>query len=301
MYFRTIPKEIALNVFSAMPDTLRKKNTRSEWADANKGGACIDCFLEGPVFDRAGNLYVTDIPFGRILRITPAGEWSLVAETGGEPNGMKFISDDELVVADYRRGLLTANVRTGEVGSKLARRNAEQFKGVNDLILASNGDVYFTDQGQTGLHDPTGRVYRLHPDGRLDLLLNNVPSPNGLALSPDEKVLYVAATRANAVWRAPLQADGSVSKVGQYFTFYGASGPDGMAMDAQGRLFVAHASLGCIWVLNRRGEPEAILTSPTGVTTTNMAFGGPDGNTIFVTESETGTVLSLDLREAGLA
>ncbi|WP_416052172.1 SMP-30/gluconolactonase/LRE family protein [Cupriavidus basilensis] len=304
MYFRTVPREISLQVFSAMPAHLRKTGVRSEWADANKGGACIDSFLEGPVFDPAGNLYVTDIPYGRILRISPAGEWSLVAEYKGEPNGMKFLNARELVVADYRNGLLRVNVDTGEVTTLLGRRNAEQFKGVNDLVISRNGDLYFTDQGQTGLHDPTGRVYRLRPGGQLDLLLGNVPSPNGLALSCDEKVLFVAATRGNCVWRVPLQADGSVSKVGQFFTFYGTSGPDGMAIDSRDRLFVAHASLGCVWVLSKRGEPEAILASPAGATTTNLAFqpavepGQP--RKVFVTESETGTILFADLDEAGL-
>lgn len=131
-----------------------------------------------------------------------------------------------------------------------------------------------------------------------------MPSPNGLALSCDEKVLFVAATRGNCVWRVPLQADGSVSKVGQFFTFYGTSGPDGMAIDSRDRLFVAHASLGCVWVLSKRGEPEAILASPAGATTTNLVFqpavepGQP--RKVFVTESETGTILFADLDEAGL-
>lgn len=80
---------------------------------------------------------------------------------------------------------------------KLTRRNLERFKGPNDLIVASNGDVYFTDQGQTGVTDPTGRVYRLSPNGKLDTLLDNGVSPNGLVLSLDERVLYVAMTRAN--------------------------------------------------------------------------------------------------------
>ena len=116
----------------------------------------------------------------------------------------------------------------------LERRNSERFKGVNDLVFDSRGNLYFTDQGQTGLHDPTGRLYRLRRDGRLDLLLANVPSPNGVALSADERVLYLGVTRGNAVWRVPLVDDGSVAKVSAFFTSYGPSGPDGLAMDQQG-------------------------------------------------------------------
>ena len=72
----------------------------------------------------------------------------------------------------------------------------------------------------------------MRPDGQLDLLLANVPSPNGVALSPDGKLLYLAVTRGNCVWRVPLLTDGSVAKVSQFFTSYGPSGPDGLAVDA---------------------------------------------------------------------
>src|SRR4029434_5044133 len=106
-------------------------------------------FLEGPVFDAAGNLYVTDIPFGRIFRIDPQGEWELVAEWAGEPNGAKFIDDRELLVTDYRNGLMAVDVKTGAVRPYLDRRNSERFKGVNDLVFDGRGNLYFTDQGQT--------------------------------------------------------------------------------------------------------------------------------------------------------
>ena len=196
-----------------MPDRLRRTGVRSDWADANRGGQPTDSFLEGPVFDAAGNLYVSDIPFGRIFRIDARGEWEQVAEWAGEPNGMKFLNDKELLVTDYRNGLMVCDIAAGAVRPYLERRNSERFKGVNDLIFDSRGNLYFTDQGQTGLHDPTGRLYRLRPSGQLDLLLGNVPSPNGVALSPDERVLYLGVTRGNQVWRVPLLDDGSVAKV----------------------------------------------------------------------------------------
>uniref|UniRef100_UPI001954421B SMP-30/gluconolactonase/LRE family protein n=1 Tax=Stenotrophomonas maltophilia TaxID=40324 RepID=UPI001954421B len=85
-------------------------------------------------------------------------------------------------------------------------------------------------------------------------LIGNAPSPNGLALDRDGRFLFVAVTRANAVWRGPLLADGSVSKVGAFRTFFGASGPDGLAVDQDNRLVVAHASLDAAFVLNSRGE-----------------------------------------------
>ena len=283
-----------------MPDQFRRSGVRTSWADANRGGQPTDSFIEGPTFDAAGHLYVTDIPFGRIFRIDALGEWEQVAEWDGEPNGCKFLNDHELIVTDYRNGLMACDVKTGTVRPYLERRNSERFKGVNDLIFDSRGNLYFTDQGQTGLHDPTGRLYRLQRDGRLDLLLANVPSPNGVALSPDECVLYLAVTRGNQVWRVPLLDDGSVSKVSAFFTSYGPSGPDGLAVDEAGRVIVANPGLGCAWVLNHRAEPELVLRSCAGASLTNVAFGGPQRKTLYCTESITGTVLRATLDRAGL-
>ena len=149
-------------------------------------------------------------PFGRIFRIAPDGEWSLVVEYDGWPNGLKISPDGRILVADYRHGIMELDARGGRMQPVLTARNSESFRGCNDLHIASNGDIYFTDQGQTGLHDPTGRVYRLSPDGRLDCLIDTGISPNGLVLDPTETVLFVAMTRDNAVWRMPLMKDGSV-------------------------------------------------------------------------------------------
>ena len=215
MYLETPPKLMPTEVFSAMPAEFRRA-VRTEWADANRPGAPTDCFIEGPSFDADGNLYVVDIPFGRIFRIAPDKKWSLVVEYDGWPNGLKIGRDGRILVADYRNGIMELDARAGRMQHVLRSRNSESFKGCNDLHIAGNGDIYFTDQGQTGLHDPTGRVYRLKTDGRLDCLLDTGISPNGLVLDPHEAVLFVAMTRDNAVWRMPLMRDGSVSKVGRF-------------------------------------------------------------------------------------
>ena len=312
MFYLNTPKVRELDVWSSMPAQFRKTGVRSVWADANQGGKAIDSFLEGPVFDSAGNLYVTDIPFGRIFKITPNGEkegtWTLAFEYDGEPNGMKFLSSHQLLITDYKNGLMLLDLQAQSITPFLARRNTESFKGVNDLTITSNGDIYFTDQGQTGLHDPTGRVYRYAPtSGRLDLLLNNVPSPNGIVLSPDEKFLYVACTRGNCVWRMPLQADGSVSKTGQFFTSYGTSGPDGLAMDVGGRLLIANPGLGYVWVINPRGEVDEVLHAPkvdgklAAVSLTNLAFGGASNQSIFCTDSSNGRILTARMDAPGVS
>jgi gluconolactonase len=300
MFLLQAPQVRDTEVFTRLPDRFRRTGVRSDWADANRPGLPTDSFLEGPVFDAAGNLYVTDIPFGRIFRIDPGGEWELVAEWAGEPNGLKFIDERELLVTDYRNGLMAVDVRTGAVRTYLERRNSERFKGLNDLIFDSQGNLYFTDQGQTGLHDPTGRLYRLRPTGQLEVLLANVSSPNGVALSPDERVLYLGVTRGNQVWRVPLMDDGGVAKVGAFFTSYGPSGPDGLAVDETGRVVVANPGLGVVWVLNHRAEPELVLKSCAGSSLTNIAFGGPARQTLYATESATGSVLRAELDAAGL-
>lgn len=301
MFLLTPPTVRSLELFSSMPDQFRRTGVRSLWADVNQGGRLADSFLEGPVFDDQGNLFVTDIPFGRVFRIDPKGEWDLVAQWDGEPNGMKFLNANQLLITDYRNGLVVLDIASGQVRPYLERRNSERFKGVNDLVFDTRGNLYFTDQGQTGLHDPTGRVYRLAPDGRLDMLLSNVPSPNGIVLSKDERFLFVAATRGNCVWRMPLLQDGSVSKAGQFFTSYGPSGPDGLAMDDSGRLLVANPGLAYVWVLSPRAEPEEVLTGPTGASITNLAFGGPERKTVFCTDSTHGHILRADMTVAGCA
>jgi gluconolactonase len=179
----------------------------------------------------------------------------------------------------------------------LDRPHGERFKGLNDLIFAKNGDLYFTDQGESGLHDPT-RLYRLRADGRLELLLDNVPSPNGLVRA-NEEILYLAVTRNNALWRVPLLPDGNLGRVGIFIQLSGGMGPDGMAMDADGNLAVCHVGMGSIWLFSRLGRPLAELQSCAGMGPTNAAYGGPERKTLYITESETGTILSAQLDVPG--
>ncbi|HZC95836.1 MAG TPA: SMP-30/gluconolactonase/LRE family protein, partial [Bradyrhizobium sp.] len=190
MYLETPPRLIQTQIFSAMPAEFRRKE-RSDWADANRPGAAIDCFIEGPSFDASGNLYIVDIPFGRIFRIAPDKKWSLVVAYDGWPNGLKISKDGRILVADYMHGIMELDARAGRMQKVLTSRNSESFRGCNDLHLASNGDIFFTDQGQTGLHDPTGKVYRYTKGGRLECLIDTGPSPNGLVLDSTETVLFV--------------------------------------------------------------------------------------------------------------
>ncbi|HEY3680405.1 MAG TPA: SMP-30/gluconolactonase/LRE family protein [Bradyrhizobium sp.] len=297
MYLDTPPKLIQAEIFSTMPDNFRRKGVRTDWADANKPGQTADCFIEGPAFDAAGNLYIVDIPFGRIFRIAPDKTWSLALEYEGWPNGLKIANDGRILVADYMHGIMQLDTSARKMKPIITSRNSESFRGCNDLHIATNGDIYFTDQGQTGLHDPTGRVYRLTTGGRLDCLIDTGISPNGLVLDPAEATLFVAMTRDNGVWRMPFMRDGSVSKVGRFCSLFGPSGPDGLTMDKAGRLFVAHASLGHVFVFAPNGECIARIKSCAGPTCTNIAI---NGERLFITESSTGTVMVADISEASL-
>jgi gluconolactonase len=191
---------------------------------------------------------------------------------------------------------MTLDMASGKVTPLVETIRSESFKGVNDLHFAANGDLYFTDQGQTGLHDPTGRVYRYTVAGQLTCLVNTIPSPNGIVLDLNERVVYVGVTRGNAVWRIPLMIDGGVSKVGLAIQLSGGlGGPDGLALDAEGGLVVAHIGLG-VWRFDRVGRPTHFIEPPVGHFVTNMAF---KGKQLFMTESETGHILVADMPFAG--
>ena len=127
---------------------------------------------------------MTDIPNGRIFRISPQGEWELVCQYDGWPNGLKIHQDGRIFITDYKRGIMLLDSQTGAIEPLLDSAGSEGFKGVNDLVFAPNGDLYFTDQGQTGLQDATGRVYKLDAKGNLTCLLGTIPSPNGIVYDP---------------------------------------------------------------------------------------------------------------------
>jgi len=294
------PKDLPTTVFARLPAEWQTAGPDNEWIRGQPGGTPPGSLLEGPSFDKDGNLWCVDLPNGRVVRIDPSGNFHLVAEYDGWPNGLKFHKDGRIFIADYKHGIMVMDPVNGRVEPYLLRAGIERFKAVNDLFFAANGDLYFTDQGLTGLHDPTGRVFRLTPDGRVDCLLNNVPSPNGLVMNLDESMLYVAVTRGNCIWRVPLMPNGGVAKVGLFVQLSGGwGGPDGVAMDTDGRLVIAHVGMGSVWVVDRLGEPVYRIRSCTGTHTTNVAFGGRENKTLFITESGTGTILTAELDVPG--
>jgi gluconolactonase len=289
------PELVRSEVFVEVPAKLRKSGTPAERLAAGKSPTPAGCFLEGPVFDREGNLYVVDLAFGRIFKISPRREFSVAAEYDGEPNGLAIHRDGRIFIADHKNGILV--LENGKISPVVARYHQQRFKGVNDLTFDSSGNLYFTDQGVTDLADPTGCVYRYTADGVLQQLANCIPSPNGLVLH--NNVLYVAVTRANAVWRLPFAPDGTVVRMGLQIQMSGGRGPDGMAMDEAGGLVVAHPDVGAVWVFDHRGEPKLRVQSCASDMVTNVCFGGADRKSVFITDSGAGVILTARVATAG--
>ena len=291
------PPEINAQIFARIPDKFHVKGKKTHWAEVQLHTPEAPVFLEGPSFDRDDNLWVVDIPWGRLFKITPAGHVTCELEYDGWPNGLKFHKDGRAFITDAKNGVMVFDPKTGKIEPFIDKVLAQSFKGVNDLIFAANGDIYFTDQGQTGYHDPTGKLYRARASGQVDLLVGNVPSPNGLVLNLTETIVYLAVTRANAVWRVPLMRDTQVTKVGTFIQMSGGGGPDGIALDESGGLAVCHVGLGSVWLFSALGEPVLRIRGGVGPHTTNCAFGGKNNKQLFITTPE--AVLVADVPVAG--
>jgi gluconolactonase len=286
------PRLLPLRVHAELPERFRVPRTNA-WADRNLGGATLGCFLEGPAFDTTGNLVVVDIPYGRIFRLTADGTWELAYEYDGWPNGLKIRPDGKYAIADHRRGLLTIDTASPRHDVVADSFQGAPFLGLNDLALAADGSLYTTDQGETGLHDPRGRLLRIAADGSADCLLDNLPSPNGL-VDTGAACLFLALTRANAVWRVPLR-DGRPTKVGLFLQLSGGIGPDGLALDGQGGLLVAHPPLG-VWHFDKLGTPRALYRVDGDSYTTNLVLRrSGDSIEMFVTDSMRGRILTATL------
>lgn len=292
------PKVLHSEVFASYPCSFQTGNEQSSWSNAQPGKHLHKSFLEGPSFDKSGILWCVDIVNGRLLNVDCAGTFSVAAEYDGWPNGLKIREDGLVFVADYKHGIMIHEPGSGKVIPLLERAGVERFKGVNDLFFARNGDLYFTDQGLTGLHDPSGRVFRLKPNGRIDCILDSVPSPNGLVMNLDEDALLLAVTRANAIWRVPL-TDHGAAKVGTFIQMSGGIGPDGLALDAQGGLWIAHAGLGSVWGFNAIGEPQTRIKAQNGLLTTNLAFACDTSNDLYFIESSSATIQRVHTAVAG--
>jgi gluconolactonase len=289
------PPDVPSEVYARLPDTLRIANTHSAWSRA-RGGAPLHSFLEGPSFDRSGRLYCVDVAHGRIFRVSTEGRWEVFADYDGNPNGLKIHRDGSVYVADHALGLLRFDPDSG-------RRTliASEFRGLNDLVFADNGDLYFTDPGESGLEDTHGRVMRMRAGAEIDVLMDGLPYPNGLVLDPAQNMLYVAISRSLQILRMPLH-EGRVRKCGVFVQLSGGlGGPDGMAICDDGSLAVVHAGFGTVWGFSALGEPLWRIRSCAGIRTTNVAFHPEDRSLLYITEAEHGVILRARVDRSGRA
>jgi gluconolactonase len=292
------PPIVMAEPFTRLPPDLHYTGEPNAWVRMTRPGQRLHSFLEGPCFDAQGTLWLTDVPYGRIFRIDPAGHWDLALAYDGEPHSIKIDVNGSFLIADYRKGLLRFDPDSGATTLIADGINSERFRGLSDLAIAPDGDVWITDSGRTSLSDPTGRVLRYRTDGTLDLVLANVPYPNGIAVSPNGALVYVAATRANAVWRFLANAPDPVfPMVGTYIQLSGGLGPDGLAVAADGRLAIAHAQAGRAYVFDALGDPIAQVRVPEGLWVTSLAFGAENQDLLYIVEAQTGSIFKADLSE----
>ena len=254
---------------------------------------------EGPAFDRAGNLYVTELEGGTVQRIAPDGTVSAFVRTGGRPNGSAFHRNGDLYIADASLGAVFRVPPDGRP-YMFADAGEEAFRNPNDLAFDRQGGLYLTDPVMNG-GDPDGRVYYVRPDGDISLFAEGLRFPNGVALTPDGDHLMVAETRTGAIHEFTLDAPGSYAQRRVRVELeHGPErgGPDGMAFTEDGFLYVAIARFGAVVVI----DPDDNLVEriePGGGFPTNVAFGGGERRTLFITEIETGTVRTFDTARRG--
>lgn len=259
-------------------------------------------YTEGVVVDREGNLYFSH---GKIItRTTPDGKAATWAETGA-PNGHKILPNGEHLVCDSSRKAVLRLDAAGKVLGEAASGTSGglEIRTPNDLSLDPEGGFYFTDSVPQ-----TGAVHYVAPDGTKKLVAKDINFANGVALSADRTRLYVAESLENRILVIDLKAPGvpegspkvfaglprNTEKPGKEW-----NQPDGVALDAEGRLWVAHYGMKAIHVLGPRGR---LLVSYDGGnrTTSNLCFAGPNFGTLYATGGEPGGLFRLDVNVPGL-
>jgi gluconolactonase len=244
---------------------------------------------EGPAFDRQGNLFFVNWLSSSIVRRTPDGAAAEYFNTGGIPAGLAFHRDGSLYVADEGdaiHGIVRIN-RSRQFRLVVNQHLGRPLNGANDLVFDPDGVLYFSDPWGSSLDDPIGAFYRLFPDGQLEQLDSGLAFPNGVAV--DASYVYLAETGPNRLLRYARRPDGSIGPREHWCQLDGPSGPDGMAFDAEGNLYVAHFGAGRVEVVDQGGQIFDQIAVP-GLKPTNVAFGGPDNRTLVVTEVETASV-----------
>ena len=269
-------------------------------------------YCEGVVFDHAGQGYISEGE--TIVQFSPDGSQRNWAVTGA-PNGHKVLADGTHLVCDAsRHAVLHLSAEGKLLDPASSACDGKPLRGPNDLSLDTpHGGFYFTDPGESGLEKPIGTVHYVDAQGKTHLCDGELAFPNGVVLTPDGKRLYVGESQKNRVHVYDVTAAGKLANrrvLADLPKKDEAKGqidnqPDGMCLDAAGNLYVAHYGMHEVQVLSPEGK--LIARYPGGnLTTSNVAFGGPKMDQLFVTgglgaESGGGGLFRLDLGVKGLA
>ena len=243
-------------------------------------------FTEGPLWHPDGFYYFVDIRQSTLHRLTPGKATELVRANTGEGNGTTFDLQGRLVLCEGGNRRVSRTSADGRLEVLMDRYEGKRLNRPNDVVCKSDGSIYFTDPGlRVPLAErelPTAGVYRIAPDGTTALVAD-CEYPNGLAFSPDERVLYVANTRW-AQYIHALELDGGGRLVRRRIFADMSSDetdgvPDGMKVDVDGRIYCTGP--GGTWVFAPDGTRLGIIRTPE--VPANLAFGGPDLRTLFFT------------------
>jgi gluconolactonase len=253
--------------------------------------------IEGPGCDRTGNLYAVN--FARqhtIGRVTAQGESSLFLElpNGSCGNGIRFNRAGNMLIADYtNHNVLHVDMQACAQATTLAERNATisvyahepTMNQPNDLAIAANDTIFASDPNWAG---GWGQIWRIDLDGKVTLLETGMGTTNGIEVSPDEQTLYVNETVQRNIWAYDLAPSGALSNKRLLIQFPDFA-MDGMRCDVAGNLYVTRWGKGTVAKVSPQGE-VLVEIELGGAKCTNIAFGGADGCTAYVTVADRGNI-----------
>lgn len=245
-------------------------------------------YSEGIAFDSAGNAYISDVYNGTIYRVAANGQAYIWAKTGA-PNGHKVLADGTHLVCDgSQHAVLHLDSNGKVIGKAASEYDGKPLRAPNDLTLDPQGGFYFTDPGGSNKENPIGTVHYVDKAGKTHLVAQGLAFPNGIVLRPDGKSLLVGESNYNRILVYEVLAPGKVGAMKVFANLPTKEGeqidnqPDGMCLDAEGNLYVAHYGMRQVQVLNKEGK--LLRRYPGGnLTTSNVAFGGPRMDQLYIT------------------
>jgi sugar lactone lactonase YvrE len=239
-------------------------------------------FLEGPVWVPARNeLFFSDTPANRIHRYSPAANSvNVFREPSGQANGNALDPQSRLVTCEHENRRVSRTEPDGTVIALATHYEGKRLNSPNDVVCKSDGSVYFSDppygvRPELRELDFQG-VFRVSSDGKtLTLLARDFVKPNGLAFSPDEKILYVADTELGHIRAFDVNADGSIANSR---VFCKVERPDGFRVDVEGSLYIC--AMKSVEIFDHTGKKHGDITLPQRPA--NIAFGDPDRQTLYI-------------------